>query len=156
MKTLLEFYLRYFDFLYLDPRYRITNSRTAGVAAINASLTLTGPALSWLIANDRGQMQFHVAPTKLNAPENWFRMPIIRQYLDGYDETNQVSPEETVAWIRDNLGRIEELFSDSPAGKSCKALAELENANAIKYFGPPKGVGRKEGKPPGRSQYEGG
>ncbi|WP_081968258.1 hypothetical protein [Mycobacterium kyorinense] len=138
MKTLLEFYLKYFDFLYLDPHYRITNSRTGGVATINASLTLTGPLLSWQLANDRGQMQFYVAPTKLNAPENWFRLPVIRQHLDGYDETNRVPAEETVAWIRDNLGRIEDLFSDSSAVQSCKAVTELENANAIKYFGPPK------------------
>jgi hypothetical protein len=138
MKTLLEFYLRYLDFIYLDPRYRITNSSTAGVATINASLTLTSALLNLQIANDRGQILFNVAPTKLNLPENWFRVSIIRQYLDGYDELNRVSAVETTAWIRENLGRIEDLFSDSSVIQSCEEVAALENANALKYWGPPK------------------
>ena len=63
MTTLLEFYLQYLD--YLNPRYRITNSSTSGVATNDASLTLTGPETSWQIANDRGQILFSFAPTEL-------------------------------------------------------------------------------------------
>jgi hypothetical protein len=139
VKTLLEFFLRYFDFLYLDPRYHITNSRTSGAASIDAGLTLTGPVISWSLHNNRGKIGFGVAPTQFAAsPENWFRIPIVRQYLDHYEETNFVSPEETVVWTRDNLGRIEELFSDASAASSCKALVALEESLANKYFGPPK------------------
>lgn len=139
MKTLLEFYLRYLDFIYLNPDYRITNSRTSGSDSVNASLTVTGPILSWHIANDRGQILLDVAPTKsANSPENWFRVPIVRQYLDDYDETNVVSLAESVAWIRDNERRIEDLFVDSSAAQSCKALTALEDANALKYWGPPR------------------
>ena len=139
MKTLLEFFTAYFDFLYLDPRYRITNSRTSGVATIDAGLTLTGPVLSWSLHNNRGRLGFGVAPTQLAAtPDNWFRISIIRQYLDGYDETNVVAPAATVAWTRDNLGRIEELFSEASTDRSCRALIALEESLANKYFGPPK------------------
>jgi hypothetical protein len=139
MKTLLEFFMRYFDFLYLDPRYRITDSTTSGAASIDAGLTLTGPVISWSLHNNRGKIGFGVAPTQFAAsPENWFRIPVVRQYLDDYDETNFPSPEATVAWIRDNLGRIEELFSDTSAAGSCKALIALEESLATKYFGPPK------------------
>jgi hypothetical protein len=52
VKALLEFYVRYVDFLYLDSRYRFTDSKADGV---NASLRVTGPSLTWLIANDRGK-----------------------------------------------------------------------------------------------------
>jgi hypothetical protein len=138
MKTLLAFYLRYLDFIYLNPDYRITNSRTSGSDTINASLTLTGTILSWQIANDRGQILFDVAPTKFRSPDNWFRVPIVREHLDGYDETNVVSPAEAASWIRDNVRRIEDLFVDSSAAQSCKALAALEEANALKYWGPPR------------------
>ncbi len=138
MRALLEFFLNYFDFLYLDPHYRITDSTTDSSATINASLTTTGPILSWQITNDRGQIRIDIAPTKLIAPENWFRLSIIRQYLDSYDERNPVSPSEALMWIRNNLSRIEELFSNSLATASCTALTELENANAIKYWGAPK------------------
>jgi hypothetical protein len=138
MTTLLEFYLKYMDFLYLDPRYRITDSRTTGVATNGASLTLTSPITSWDITNDRGQILFSIAPTKLaSEPRNWFRLSIIRQYLDDFDETNRVSPADAVTWARDNRDRIDELFSDASALASCEALTALENANAVKYWGPP-------------------
>jgi hypothetical protein len=137
MTTLLEFYLKYMDFLYLDPRYRITDSRTTGVATNGASLTLTSPITSWDLVNDRGRILFSIAPTKLaGEPRNWFRLSIIRQYLDDFDETNRVSPAQAVTWARDNRDRIEELFSDASASASCDALTALENANAVKYWGP--------------------
>ena len=138
MKALLEFLLRYLDFFYLDPRYRITNSTTSGVANINASLRLTGPVISWEISNDRGQIGFGAAPTKFSeSPDNWFRISLIRQYLDGFDELNAVSSAETVSWIRDNIDRIEQLFTDSSATHSCEELIALAKSLAIKYWGPP-------------------
>ena len=139
MKTLLVFFLRYCDFLFLDPRYRITDSRTSGAPTIDAGLTLTGPVASWSLNNNRGRIEIAVAPTQSAAsPENWFRITVVRQYLDGYDEMNAASPEETIAWTRDNLGRIEELFSNDSAANSCRALIALEEALATKYFGPTK------------------
>lgn len=138
MKTLLEFYLGYLDFIYLSPDYRITNSATSGSGTVNASLTVTGPILNWQITNDRGQILFDVAPTKSASPSNWFQISIVRQYLDGYDETNLVTAAESVAWLRDNARRIEELFADASAAQSCEALTALEDANALKYWGPAK------------------
>ncbi|OCB16532.1 hypothetical protein [Mycobacterium intracellulare] len=140
MKTLLEFFLHYFDFLYLDPSYHVTNSTTSGNPLSNASLTLTGPVISWELTNDRGQLGFVIAPTTLaKSPDNWFRATLIRQYLDDYDETNTVSPLETVAWIRSNLSRIEQLFIEPETERSCEELLNLAKALAIKYFGPPQG-----------------
>lgn len=140
MKSLLEFFLHYFEFLYLDPRYHVTDSTTSGSPMINASLTLTGPVISWELTNDRGQFGFAIAPTPLaKSPDNWFRATLIRQFLDDYDETNIVSPDETVAWIRSNLGRVEELFTEAEAQRSCEELINLAKALAIKYFGPPQG-----------------
>lgn len=115
MTTLLEFFLKYLDFLYLDPHFRITDSSTSGVANNGASLTLTSPLTTWQISNDRGQVLIGIVPTKLAAqPQNWFRLSIIRsiirRYLDDYDETNVVSPIEAVTWVRDNRDRIDDLF----------------------------------------------
>ncbi|GAA1699865.1 hypothetical protein MMUR_26400 [Mycolicibacterium murale] len=72
MRELLEFFLKYFDHLYQNPEYHITNSKTSGANAINASIMVAGPEVSWLIANDRGQMQLSISPTRLQSPENWF------------------------------------------------------------------------------------
>lgn len=72
------------------------------------------------------------------SPDNWSRVSLIRQYLDDYDKTNVVSREATVAWIRDNLARIEDLFTDAKAARSFEELIALAKSLAIKYFGPPK------------------
>ncbi len=77
MKTLLEYFLKYFDVLYLDPRYHITNSISSGIATNNASLTLTGPILSWQLANDRGQMLLSVAPTRPETSDKWFSVSLV-------------------------------------------------------------------------------
>lgn len=42
MKTLFEYFLRYFAVLYLDSRYHTTDSKTRGLTEIDASLQLTG------------------------------------------------------------------------------------------------------------------
>jgi len=139
MKTLLEFFLLHFAFLYLDPNYRITDSTTSGNPSINASLSLVGPVISWDLSNDRGQIRFVIAPTQLaTAPDNWFRVSLIRQYLDGYDEMNSPSPEETVAWIRENLARLEHLFGNAQAHRSCQELLNLAKSLAVRYFGAPE------------------
>ncbi|WP_231989300.1 hypothetical protein [Mycobacterium sp. 852002-51613_SCH5001154] len=113
---------------------------TSGDPTINASLTLADPSLSWDISNDRGQIGVTFAPTKSAAvPDNWFRASLIRQYVDNYDETNTVSPGAIVAWIRENLERIEDLFSDAKADGSCDEVLNLAKLLADKYFGPSQG-----------------
>lgn len=103
----LEFFLNHFDFLYLDPRYRITDSSTTGAATSGATLTLTGTVTSWQLSNDRGEIGFAIAPTELAADsQNWFRLSIIRQYLDDYGETNAVAPAEAAEWARQNRSRV--------------------------------------------------
>jgi hypothetical protein len=136
VKTLLKFFIEFLDYLYLDPRYKITDSTTSGSATNNAAITLTGPTISWQIANDRGQILFDAAPTTSRSPENWFRVSIIREYLDSFDERGHASPAETAAWIRDNGERIESLFSDARVAESCRALTALEEAKANEYWGP--------------------
>lgn len=135
MRTLLEFFLRYCDFLYLDPRYRITDSSTTGVPNNNASLNLTGPILSWGFANDRGQILLTVAPTELPTFGNWFRIPLIKQYLNGDEEIEYSSAENDVEWARENSGRIGQLFSDHSAIETtCESLRTLRQSNTEKYI----------------------
>lgn len=83
MKHLLEVFLEYFDFLYLDPQYSITRSSTSGPPLTGAQLIVTGNTLSWSVTNDRGQISLAAAPTAAIAPKTWFRLSIIRRHLDG-------------------------------------------------------------------------
>lgn len=139
MTRLLEFFLRYLEVLYLDPSYRITNSSTSGSPTENASLRLTGNTLSWRLINDRGQVYLAVAPTRLETRENWFRITSVRQYLDRAEEHSTLLTDELALWLSRNAGRVEELFAnDSIAASSCTALIDIEEAKAIKLFGPEK------------------
>lgn len=132
MKEVLEFLLRHFDYLYRDPQYRITDSRTNGV---NASLTLTSPILTWLIANNRGQIQLSVGPTEL--PENRFWPSLIKQHLEGYHDIEYMPAAIEAEWARDNLREIVRLFSTPPSLEiTCAALQDLLRSNAEKQWGP--------------------
>lgn len=137
MTKLLEILLRHLGVLYLNPRYRITNSRTTGSAMENASLRFTGETLSWHIYNDRGQVRLVVAPTKLETSENWFRITSVRQYLDGKEEDDTLLTDELSSWLGNNIERVEALFeNEANARRSCSALIDLEDAKAVKLFGP--------------------
>lgn len=70
MTRLLELFLKCLEVLYLDPKYRITDSTTAGSPTENASLRVTGEVVSWQVINDRGQIFVAVAPSRLDATEN--------------------------------------------------------------------------------------
>ena len=125
---------RYFDLLYLDSRYHITNSSTSGAASINASLTITGPILTWDLTNDRGQFLLSVAPTVLATADNWFTVSLIKQYLNGQDELDYLSAEDEIAWFRENGQQVEELFSDGPKTETvCETLRSLRRSNADRY-----------------------
>lgn len=122
MRTLLDFYLRYLDFIYRNPTRRTTNATTSGSAHINASLTVN----SLFMLRQPSRAHLIIIP-----------VPISGQYLDGYGEKNVVLPAELVVRVHDNARSIEEPFSDSSAAQSCKPLKALEDANALKYSGPP-------------------
>lgn len=137
MKTLLEVFVRYFDFLYLDPRYRLTDSSTSGSADADAQVVLTGDVLTWSFSNDRGQLTLGVAPTLHLAPENWVRLPIIRKHLDGNQVPDGILTTEDIEWLKANISRVESLFADPETSqKSCKELITLGNQVAAELFGP--------------------
>lgn len=139
MKYLLEVFLRYFEFLYLDPQYSITRSSTSGSPLTGAQLIITGNKLSWSVTNDRGQISLATAPTAAIAPENWFRLSIIRRYLDGTVAAGGTINAEDLDWLKANMARVEGLFADTPkTQRSCKELITLENMVADELFGPPK------------------
>ncbi|MGR6978369.1 hypothetical protein [Mycobacteroides abscessus] len=133
MKKLLELFLSQFDFLYLDPQFRITNSSTDG-SALNGSLTVTGNVLTWRIANDRNQLQLSIAPTQI--PDQGFWVSLLRQYLDKLEQIEYLPPSQEIDWARGNLERIEALFADSQSVQPvCDELRALRRSNAEKEWG---------------------
>ncbi|OBG64044.1 hypothetical protein A9X05_07955 [Mycobacterium sp. E3298] len=139
MKALLEFIMQHAGFLYLNPEYRITNSNTRGLADIDASITFTGELLRWDVVNDRGQIYFAAVPMLQGGGDNWFAASLIRQYLEGGDDTGAASPVDQANWLSVNLKRVEQLFADPPtAERTADELISLRRSNSSKKWGWPK------------------
>ncbi|NDJ92012.1 hypothetical protein [Mycolicibacter kumamotonensis] len=135
MKTLLEYFLMHFDMLYLDPQYHITNSSSRGLPTVDASLQVTGPILSWNLKNNRGQIELTVAPTQLATLENWFWLSLLKQYIDAQPEIDYMSADEEIEWVRNNMERVEQIFTDtSTLDETCKELRDLRQSNSDKYW----------------------
>lgn len=125
MKTLLTDSLNNFEFLYTNPQYRFTDSSTDGRPTGDASLRLTGPLASFWFSNERGRLSCDVAPTQSASEKNWFRVPIVRQYLEGQAEASASPAKETAAWMEGNLERIDTLFTEDAVAKSCSEMFSL-------------------------------
>lgn len=115
MKTLLEFIIQYVGILYLNPKYRITNSSNRGLPDIDASISFTGDQLRWDVVNDRGLINFIAVPALQTTSDDWFALPLIRQYLEGGDDTGASDATDQANWLSANLQRVEELFADQSA-----------------------------------------
>lgn len=138
MKTLLEFIVHYVGFLYLDPKYRITDSSTRGLADIDASISFSSEKLKWDIVNDRGIIYFAAVPVFQDGSD-WFALSLIRQYLERSDDAEVVEPVEQANWLSQNLNQVEELFADRPtASRVCDELATLRLSNSSKRWGWPR------------------
>jgi hypothetical protein len=136
VKTLLAHLYNDFEFLYTNPQYRFTDSSTDGRPTGDASLRLTGPLASFWFSNERGRLVCDVAPTQSASQENWFRVPIVRQYLEGLAEASPIPVKESAAWIESNLKRIEALFTEDVIARSCSEMSSLEKISAEQRFGP--------------------
>jgi hypothetical protein len=80
--------------------------------------------MSCWLSNDRGQVLFDVAPTRFDSTKNWFYIPLVRQYLEGLDQTEVLPVAETAVWIRENLSRVEALFADENVADSCDKIPQ--------------------------------
>lgn len=138
MKALLKFVLRYVEVLYLNPAYRIIDSRHRGIAEIDASISFSNGLMRWDVTNDRGQYDLVVSPAVDARQEDFFWISLIRQYLDGGDD-RRGALDDLIGWLNANFTRIEQLFSDGPTAiRVCDELVALKKANAYKNWGMPK------------------
>lgn len=138
MKTLLEFIVRYGSVLYLNPKYRITDSSNRGLADIDASISFSSEVLKWDVVNDRGIIYFVAVPV-LQDGSDWFALSLIRQYLEESDDTGPIQPVDQANWLSQNLNEVEGLFADKPtASRVCDELDTLRLSNSSKRWGWPK------------------
>jgi hypothetical protein len=60
---------------------------------------------------------------------------LIKQYLDNDDEIEYLLAADEIGWVRENSGRLEQLFADdSKLESTCDKLGALRRSNANKYW----------------------
>lgn len=139
MKALLTFIIRHVGFLYLNPRYRITDSSSRSLADIDASISFTSEQLNLDVINDRGTIYFAAAPRFQEVGRELFPISLIRQYLEGEIRVNPAASEEQANWLSTNLDRVEQLFADEPTTtRVCEELVALRRSNSSRKWGWPK------------------
>lgn len=80
-------------------------------------------------------MALTVAPTQLATPENWFWVSLLKQYVDNEPDIHYQSAAEEIAWVRENMGGVEEIFSNtSTLDETCKELRALRPSNSDQYW----------------------
>lgn len=138
MKKLLEYLLRYLDFLYIAPHHRFIDSRSSGHESINAWIVIQGPQMKWMLSNDRGQVRLSVTPAIDIANSHWYGLTKVQQLLEGGPEIAPTMLNRSNSqWLRENMNRVEELFSDEPRARAtCAALEDILTANAEARWGP--------------------
>ncbi|WP_231965187.1 hypothetical protein [Mycobacterium sp. E3339] len=68
-----------------------------------------------------------------------FAISLIRQYLEGGEDTGVDSPIGQADWLSANLKRLEQLFAEEPSSASvCADLISLRRSNSSKKWGWPK------------------
>lgn len=139
MKTLLEFIVQYAGLLYLNPNYRIIDSSTRGLTDIDASVSFASDELKWDVVNERGRIYFAAVPIVLGSAANWFTISLIREYLEGGEDTGADSPVDQANWLSANLNRIEQIFADGPTSmRVSEELIALRGSNSSKKWSWPK------------------
>jgi hypothetical protein len=139
VKKLLEFIVQYVEFPYLNPEYRITDSSTRGVSGIDASVSFTGERLKWDAINDCGIIYFAAVPAFQKGTGDWFAVSLIRQHLEGGDDTGAGSPIDEANWLSTNLKRVEQLFAgEATSERVCEELVALRRSNSSTKWGWPK------------------
>lgn len=99
-------------------------------------MTVAGPNLMWLITIQKSRPQLSVSPT--HVPENGFWISLIRQYVHGHEDIQYLSASDEIAWARENIDQIEQLFSNpSNLESTCDQLRTLLRSNGEKQWGPP-------------------
>jgi hypothetical protein len=70
--------------------------------------------------------------------DDWFAVPLIRQYLGEGDHTGADSPTEEANWLAKNLKRVEELFAGEETSERVREeLVALRRSNSSKKWGWP-------------------
>jgi hypothetical protein len=124
MKEILEVLVRWFDFLWVDGRYRITGSVVSTSSGGDGDLEVASDALRLRFVRERGHvfLDFQVpwSPDK----GEWYPVDLVRRLITGERQRSSELDEGYASFVRDSLPEIEARFATEEAFQ--ETFAELK------------------------------
>jgi hypothetical protein len=111
MTELLRFIATHLMFLFDSGRYRIVESRV-GRPSGDGSVVIESESVRLRCVRDRSQMHVDIQPC-LDEGDDWFGIGVVRRWLLGDSPGFDYLDESSVAFLHENLDRIEAEWSTS-------------------------------------------
>jgi hypothetical protein len=136
MQDLLEHLVRYWSFLWVSARYRITDSRTSTQFGGDAYLVVASDALRLRFVRDRGQLFLDLQPPWAGKTAEWYSVDLVYRLVTSRRRESAELDEDYVALVRDRLAEIESLFSNKESFEATKVeLDKLKKTRTKEMFG---------------------
>lgn len=136
MKDLLEHLVKYWSFLWVSARYRVTDSMVSTSFGGDALLVVASDALKLRFVRDRGRLFLDMQPPWAGKTAEWYSVDLVYRLIAGERQESSELSEEYVTLVRARLAEIESLFSSKESFKATKVkLDELKRIRAKEMFG---------------------
>jgi hypothetical protein len=135
VNDLLDHLVKYWSFLWVSARHRITGSLVSTSFGGDAYLTVASDALRLRFVRDRGQLFLDLQAAWAETTAEWYSVDLVSRLVTGQRQASGELNEEYVAFVRDRLPEIESLFSDKEFGTTKVELDKLKNLRAKDMFG---------------------
>lgn len=135
MDEILIFLLNRGFFLYKELGFRFVDSRYSTSFGGDSFVVLTNDRVRFRIIRDRSQLFGDFQPVEQMGKERWFSIDVVRHRVTGEGDCSSELNDGNVAFIRERISDIEEVFSSAHVSASLKELAKLEKRRAKEMFG---------------------
>lgn len=135
MARILEFIVNYMSFLWEEARFRIAGSEVTVTSSGDAWLIVESSHLRLRFISDRAQLLLDLQPRETAAPSEWFSIDLIRRMILGRPEESGVLDASYAEFIKERLGRIEEMFSSDSWPETRAQLKKLMVKRSKEMFG---------------------
>lgn len=120
-------------FLFSANQFQIIDSSSSESFG-NAFLILERGDLRLQFIKDRDQIFLDFQPSSRKGKLNWYSIDIVKQMITGEIETSAEIISRNIEFLKNNLDKIEQLFSKTYVEDTIKKLKKLERERAKRLF----------------------
>lgn len=125
MKRILVYIVSYMGFLWADAAFKIVDSEVTTHNGGDAALFIESSTLRLRFICDRTQLFLDLQPTVTTKPNEWFSVYLVRRMLTGDSSAPTLLAEADARFLKDNLSRLEQVFSEEQWAETSSRLRQL-------------------------------